>query len=47
MELHTPYFCQLLPVSIIILQFIHVVAGVSSSFLLTVRLNHFLNQQHC
>ena len=47
MELHTPCFCQLLPVSIIILQFIHVVAGVSSSFLLTVRLNHFLNQQHC
>ena len=42
MELYTPYFCQLLPVSIIILQFIRVVVCVSSS-LLTVRLNHFLN----
>lgn len=37
MELYTPCFCQLLPVSIIILQFIHVVSCVSSSFLLTVK----------
>ena len=37
MELYTPCFCQLLPVSIIILQFIHVVSCVSSSFLLMVK----------
>lgn len=44
---HTLHVCQLPPVSISILQFIRVVGCVSSSFLLAVRLNHFLSQQHC
>lgn len=47
MESYTPCLCQLPPVSISILQFIRVVGCVSSSFLLAVRLNHFLSQQHC